>query len=92
MPALTTLPRTEWYNIRREHFSDGINKDSLDIIDTALFIVSSGFINNFYVFTPDLHMVGVKSMSPVDFELLFVNLYNITALHHNANVVSIEIN
>lgn len=46
IPALTTLPRTEWYNIRREHFSDGINKDSLDIIDKALFIVSCGSINS----------------------------------------------
>ncbi|XP_028402336.1 carnitine O-palmitoyltransferase 1, liver isoform-like [Dendronephthya gigantea] len=39
IPALTSLPRTEWYNIRRDHFSDGINKDSLDIIDKALFIL-----------------------------------------------------
>ena len=31
--------------------------------------------------------VGVKSMSPVDIELLlFVILYNITALHHNRNL------
>ena len=35
--------------------------------------------------------VGVKSMSPVDIELLFVILYNITALHHNTNLFSLEI-
>ena len=30
--------------------------------------------------------VGVKSMSPLDTELLFVILYNITALHHKTNI------
>ena len=30
-------------------------------------------------------------MSPVDIELLFVILYNITALDHNTNIFSIEI-
>ena len=29
------------------------------------------------------HTVGVKSMSPVDIELLFVISYNINALHDN---------
>ena len=39
-----------------------------------------------------VYTVGVKSMSQVDIELLFVILYNIIALHHNANVFfSIEI-
>ena len=33
-----------------------------------------------------IYTVGVKSMSPVDIELLFVILYNITALHHNTNL------
>ena len=37
------------------------------------------------------HTVGVKSMSPADIELLFVILYNITALHHNTNLFSLEI-
>ena len=35
--------------------------------------------------------VGVKSMSPFDIKLLFGNLHNITALHHNTNIFSIEI-
>ena len=30
--------------------------------------------------------VGAKSMSPVETELLFVILYNITGLHHNTNI------
>ena len=37
------------------------------------------------------HTVGVKSMSPFDIKLLFGNLHNITALHHNTNIFSIEI-
>ena len=35
--------------------------------------------------------VGVKRMRPVDIKLLFGNLHNITALHHNTNIFSIEI-
>ena len=35
--------------------------------------------------------VGAKSMSPVDIKLLLGSLYNITALHHNTNIFSIEI-
>ena len=31
-----------------------------------------------------MYIVGVNS--PVDIELLFVILYNITALHHNTNI------
>ena len=38
-----------------------------------------------------IHTVGIKSMSPVDIELLFDILYNITTLHHNTNVFSTEI-
>ena len=30
--------------------------------------------------------VGVKRMSPVDTELLFIILYNIIALHRNTNI------
>ena len=30
-------------------------------------------------------------MSPVDTKLLFGNLHNITALHHNTNIFSIEV-
>ena len=32
------------------------------------------------------HTVGVKRMSPVDTELLFIILYNIIALHRNTNI------
>ena len=35
--------------------------------------------------------VGVKSMSPLDIELLFAILYNITALDPNTNIFSIKI-
>ena len=38
-----------------------------------------------------IYTVGVKSISPVDIELLFVILYNITALHHNKKVCSVGI-
>ena len=38
-----------------------------------------------------LHTVGFKRMSPVDIKLLFGNLHNITALHHNTNIFSTEI-
>ena len=34
----------------------------------------------------DEHTVGVKRMSPVDTELLFIILYNIIALHRNTNI------
>ena len=37
------------------------------------------------------HTVGVKSMSPVDIELLFITLYSLTALHHDTNISSFEI-
>ena len=36
-------------------------------------------------------LVDVKSMSLVNIELLFIILYNTTALHHNTNVFSMEI-
>lgn len=39
IPALTSLPRTEWHDIRKEHFSEGINQDSLDAIEKALFVL-----------------------------------------------------
>ena len=32
------------------------------------------------------HTVGVKRMSPVDTELLFIILYSIIALHRNTNI------
>uniref|UniRef100_A0A2P2HZI7 Carnitine O-palmitoyltransferase 1, liver isoform-like n=1 Tax=Hirondellea gigas TaxID=1518452 RepID=A0A2P2HZI7_9CRUS len=39
VPSLTGLPRTEWATILEQHFSRGINKDNLDIIKKAVFMV-----------------------------------------------------
>lgn len=38
--ALTTLPRSEWAKIRKEHFSDGLNLLAREAIEEALFVVS----------------------------------------------------
>lgn len=38
--SLTGLNRTKWAQIRKEHFSSGINRESLDLIENAAFIVS----------------------------------------------------
>jgi len=38
--ALTTLPRSEWAKIRKEHFSDGLNLQAREAIEEALFVVS----------------------------------------------------
>lgn len=37
--ALTTLPRSEWAKIRKEHFSDGLNLQAREAIEEALFVV-----------------------------------------------------
>ena len=39
VPALTGLPRTQWANILQQHFSQGINKDNLNLIYRAVFMV-----------------------------------------------------
>ncbi|KAF2350039.1 Acyltransferase ChoActase/COT/CPT [Trinorchestia longiramus] len=39
VPALTGLPRTQWAQLTAQHFSKGINKDNLDIIHRAAFMV-----------------------------------------------------
>lgn len=38
--SLTGLNRSKWSKIRSDHFSTGINKESLDIIENAAFVVS----------------------------------------------------
>ena len=37
--ALTALPRPEWARIRKEHFTDGLNSQSLQAVEEALFVV-----------------------------------------------------
>jgi len=37
--ALTGLSRTDWAKIRTEHFSSGVNKQSLDALESAIFHV-----------------------------------------------------
>ncbi|XP_048580409.1 carnitine O-palmitoyltransferase 1, liver isoform-like isoform X1 [Nematostella vectensis] len=39
IPALTGLPRTEWATIRKEYFGDGLNRQSMETIEEALFVV-----------------------------------------------------
>ncbi|XP_002154641.1 carnitine O-palmitoyltransferase 1, liver isoform [Hydra vulgaris] len=39
IPALTGTERNNWARIRRDHFSTGINSDSLRAIEEALFVV-----------------------------------------------------
>lgn len=39
VPALTALPRKEWACIRKEYFSEGLNRQALEAIEEALFVV-----------------------------------------------------
>lgn len=39
MSALTGSDRTTWANVRREHFTSGINRDSIHAIEEAIFVV-----------------------------------------------------
>lgn len=39
LPALTALGRTRWAEIREDHFRHGINKLSLDEIETSMFVL-----------------------------------------------------
>lgn len=38
--GLTGLPRRDWALIQKEHFTSGINKDNMDLINKAVFMVS----------------------------------------------------
>ena len=37
--ALTSSERTHWAKVRKQYFVEGSNKDSIDTIDEALFVV-----------------------------------------------------
>lgn len=39
LAALTGSPRTDWANIRQEHFFRGTNRQSLDAVEKAAFFV-----------------------------------------------------
>ena len=39
--VLTTLDRTAWWRIRKDHFSYGINRESLHTIESAIIFVSA---------------------------------------------------
>lgn len=39
LPALTSMNRTRWAEVREEYFSEGNNKASIDVIDSAVFLL-----------------------------------------------------
>jgi hypothetical protein len=39
LPALTTLPRSEWAKIRKTHFTHGKNHQSMESIEKSIMIV-----------------------------------------------------
>ena len=39
LPALTSMDRTAWATCRNRHFSSGVNKDSLHVVESAIFHV-----------------------------------------------------
>eukprot|EP00163_Fabomonas_tropica_P012357 TRINITY_DN2362_c0_g1_i1.p1 TRINITY_DN2362_c0_g1~~TRINITY_DN2362_c0_g1_i1.p1 ORF type:complete len:776 (+),score=131.48 TRINITY_DN2362_c0_g1_i1:222-2549(+) len=39
IPALTTMERTKWSQIRHQYFCEGVNAKSLNIIERAIFVV-----------------------------------------------------
>ena len=39
LASLTALPRTEWAEARDDFFSFGANKESLDIVESAMFVL-----------------------------------------------------
>ncbi|XP_076438763.1 carnitine O-palmitoyltransferase 1, liver isoform-like [Babylonia areolata] len=40
IPALTTLDRTAWWRIRKDHFATGVNRDSLHAVESAILFVN----------------------------------------------------
>ena len=42
--SLTAIERTKWANERRKYFSAGINKESIQTIEEAIFLVSKQLI------------------------------------------------
>ena len=41
LPALTGVERKEWATVRKQYFSDGVNADSLAMMEKALFHVNT---------------------------------------------------
>lgn len=39
LASLTAWNRTKWAEVRDEHFSSGVNKHSLDVIESAAFVL-----------------------------------------------------
>ena len=39
IPALTGLERSDWARVRLQHFKDGLNAESLAVLEKALFHV-----------------------------------------------------
>ncbi len=44
LSAMTATDRTEWASTRNKYFTLGINKDSLHVLESAIFHVSFGFL------------------------------------------------
>ena len=45
VPAITGTERVTWAKARADYFTDGVNKDSLDIVERAIFFVSACLVN-----------------------------------------------
>ncbi|CAH1790020.1 unnamed protein product [Owenia fusiformis] len=39
LSSLTGIDRTEWAKTRQQHFTKGVNKESMDVVDSAMFMV-----------------------------------------------------
>lgn len=40
LASLTTMKRNEWFKIRRHWFGSGVNAQSLEILESSIFLVS----------------------------------------------------
>ena len=67
-------------HVRHKLSTDLMHVDCQDFLSTSLMEVVST------TFSKSACTVGVKRMSPVDTELLFIILWNIIALHRNTNI------
>jgi len=47
IPALTGIDRSTWAKIRTQQFSSGVNKESLQIIESAILCVSTDCIKQY---------------------------------------------
>ena len=46
LAALTGIERDQWYEVRKSHFASGVNKESLDVIESSAFHVSRDYHKN----------------------------------------------